>query len=1080
MASTVLSRLSLKTRITIATLLIFLAGMWSLSLYASRMLQQDMERLLGEQQFTTVTYVAATLNVDIDDRIKALEQIARAIDAALIDNPIALQRFLDQRFVLHTRFNAGVLAYGPDGTAIAESPLSTERIGRNFMDRDYIVGAIKEGRSTISRPLVGRTAGAPVLVMAAPIRDAEGKIIGALSGVTNLSRPSFLDRISENRYGKTGGYLVIDRTSRLIIAATDKSRLMDPMPPPGMVPAIDRFQQGFEGPLVYTNSHGTEILGAAKGVPLANWRVVSNLPTEEAFSPIRDMRQRMLIATLLLTVLAGTLTWWALRRQLAPIIDTAKTLASMSDTNQPLQALPVARYDEIGQMVTGFNRLLKALSSREKSLQASESRFRNFFEQNTSVMLLTEPVSGEIIDANLAAIDYYGYTKAQLMQMNISSINTMPAELIAEKRQSAMRGERRAFSFTHRLASGELRDVEAHLSPIESEGRPLIFSIMHDITERKKTNEALKESEEHYRAIYEASQDFISINRLSDWVFLDINQPFLDVMGYARDELIGHTSKELKFWAHPQDQQQFKETLQRDGKCHNFETPYRTKSGQLIWVLASSSIVQLGGIACVYSVTRDITERKLAEEKINELAFFDQLTNLPNRRLLLDRLRQSMNASMRSGQYGALLLIDLDNFKTLNDTLGHDTGDRLLKQVAQRLVTCVRSEDTVARLGGDEFVVILSNLSLAEDTAASQTEIVGDKIITALNQVYELGDVVHHSTPSIGANLFLGQRTELDTLLKQADIAMYRSKKEGGNTLRFFDSDMETVVMKRAALENDLRTAIDERQFVLHYQAQVSGSRLLGAEALVRWQQPARGLVSPAEFIPLAEDTGLIIPLGQWVLEAACNQITAWAERPEFAHLTISVNVSAHQFRQDNFVENVLMVLRNTHANPQRLKIELTESSLLNNVDSVIEKMYALKAKGVGFSLDDFGTGYSSLSYLKQLPLDQLKIDQSFVRDILVDANDAAIAKTIIVLAQSFGLNVIAEGVETEEQRDYLSIVGCHSCQGYFFSRPLPIDDFERYAQSVERDHQRKLDNGPSSDPRPESRGDVSVSVFKD
>ena len=1069
MVSTVLSTSSLKTRITFATLLIFLAGMWTLSLYASRMLQQDVERLLGEQQFTTVTYVAAEINAQIDDRIKALEQVAGTIDAALMDHPPALRHFLDQRFVLHTRFNAGILAYEPEGTVIAESPLPTDRVGVNYIDRDYIVGAINEGKPTIGRPVVDKPLGAAIIIMAVPIRDAEGKTIGALSGVTNLSLNNFLDRLSENRYGQTGGYLLIDQTSRLIIAATDKSRLMDAMPPPGMVPAIDRFQQGYEGPLVYTNSHGIEIFGTAKRIPLANWRVVSNLPTAEAFSPIREMRHRMLIATLLLTVLAGTLTWWVVRHQLAPIIDTAKSLARMATTNQPLQALPVDRHDEIGQMVAGFNSLLKTLSIREQSLQTSESSFRNFFEKNTSVMLLTEPISGDIIDANLAAIDYYGYTKAQLVKMNISDINMMPADLIAEKRQRAMRGERKTFMFTHRLASGELRDVEAHLSPIESEDRSLIFSIMHDITERKNANEALRESEEHFRVIYQASQDFISIVRLSDGVFLDINQPYLDALGYERDEIIGHTSQELETWTDPLDRHRFYEILERDSKCQNFESSFKTKSGQQIWVLASSSVVKLGGVACVYSVTRDITDRKLADEKINELAFFDPLTSLPNRRLLLDRLRQSMNASVRSSQYGALLLIDLDNFKTLNDTLGHDTGDQLLKQVAQRLVACVRTEDTVARVGGDEFIVVLSNLSLTEDSAASQTEIVGDKIITALNQLYPLKKVTYHNTPSIGANLFLGQRTELDTLLKQADIAMYRSKKEGGNTLRFFDPDMETVVIKRATLENDLRIAIDEKQFVLHYQAQVSGNRLLGAEALVRWQQPARGLIPPAEFIPLAEDTGLILPLGQWVLEAACHQLTAWADCPEMAHLTISVNVSARQFRQDNFVENVLMVLRNTRANPQRLKIELTESSLLDNVESVIEKMYALKAKGVGFSLDDFGTGYSSLSYLKRLPLDQLKIDQSFVRDILVDANDAAIAKTIIVLAQSFGLNVIAEGVETEAQRDYLSIVGCYSCQGYLFSRPLPINDFEHYAQRVERGHPPWVDNKASNDASHES-----------
>ena len=521
----------------------------------------------------------------------------------------------------------------------------------------------------------------------------------------------------------------------------------------------------------------------------------------------------------------------------------------------------------------------------------------------------------------------------------------------------------------------------------------------------------------------------------------------LKALGYARDEMIGHTPTELGIWFNPLDRQRFVEILQHDSRCLNFEAPFRTKSGNRIWVSASASIVQLAGVACIYAVTRDITQRKQDDERINELAFFDQLTGLPNRTLLFDRLRQSMVAGSRNGQHGALLLIDLDNFKTLNDSLGHDMGDLLLKQVAQRLVACVRSEDTVARLGGDEFVVVLSNLSSIENEAATQTEGIGEKIVSALNQVYLLNEHTYYCSPSMGVNLFMGQQTDGDTLLKQTDIAMYRAKKEGGNALRFFDSAMETVVVERAILEKGLREAIKQQQFTLYYQAQISGAQLVGAEVLIRWQHPARGLVSPNEFIPLAEESGLILPLGRWVLETACQQLAEWGERAEMAHLTVSVNVSANQFRQKDFVEQVLSILDQTGANPFRLKLEVTESMLLSNVDDVIDKMVSLKAKGVGFSLDDFGTGYSSLSYLKRLPLDQLKIAQPFVRDVLSDENDAAIATTIIALAQSFQLDVIAEGVETEAQRDYLSSVGCHAYQGYFFSRPLPLEDFERFAR---------------------------------
>jgi len=405
-----------------------------------------------------------------------------------------------------------------------------------------------------------------------------------------------------------------------------------------------------------------------------------------------------------------------------------------------------------------------------------------------------------------------------------------------------------------------------------------------------------------------------------------------------------------------------------------------------------------------------------------------------------------MRTASRNTVFGALLFIDLDNFKTLNDTLGHDIGDHLLKQVAIRLKVCVRDGDTVARLGGDEFVVVLAGLGSEEVDAATNTEAVAAKILSTLNQPYQLGHNVHRSTASIGVALFSGQAASIDDLMKQADLAMYRSKEAGRNVLRFFDPTMETAVLKRAEMEKDLRGALTNRNFVLHYQAQIEGvDRIIGAEVLVRWLHPIRGVVSPADFIPLAEETGLIVPIGQWVLETACTQLAEWNSAPGLAHLSLSVNVSARQFLQIDFVETVREILVRTGADPHRLKMELTESMLVSDVEDIIVKMTAIKTLGVGFSLDDFGTGYSSLSYLKRLPLDQLKIDQSFIRDILVDPNDATIAKMVVALSVSLGLAVIAEGVETEEQRQFVSALGCSSYQGYLFSRPLPLDQFESF-----------------------------------
>ena len=454
-----------------------------------------------------------------------------------------------------------------------------------------------------------------------------------------------------------------------------------------------------------------------------------------------------------------------------------------------------------------------------------------------------------------------------------------------------------------------------------------------------------------------------------------------------------------------------------------------------------------GGLVISY---HDVTALRKASTEIESLAFYDPLTNLPNRRLLMDRMQQAIAASVRSGQYGALLFLDLDHFKTLNDTRGHEVGDMLLRQVAQRLKTCVRREDTVARLGGDEFVVMLSDLSVHRDEAAAQARRVGEKILRKLNVHYTLGGNAHHSTPSIGATLMGGSLQSSVDLLKEADIAMYQVKSQGRNALCFFDPQMQIVISMRAQLETDLQMALTARQFVLHYQPQFHlDGRMVGAEALIRWQHPERGLVAPGEFIGVAEESELIVPMGHWVLRTACEQLAAWQGDERYRHLQVSVNVSARQFRQRDFVARVVEVLRETGAKPHLLKLELTESLVLDNVDDTIAKIGMLKTKGVRFSVDDFGTGYSSLAYLTRLPLDQLKIDQSFVRNLGVRHTDDVIVQTILGMALNLELDVIAEGVETEAQKDFLARHGCVYFQGYLLGRPTPVMDLEALMESA-------------------------------
>ncbi len=566
--------------------------------------------------------------------------------------------------------------------------------------------------------------------------------------------------------------------------------------------------------------------------------------------------------------------------------------------------------------------------------------------------------------------------------------------------------------------------------------------ITRDITGRKQAEAELRIA----ATAFESQQGMFVAN--IDWVILRVNQAFTDMTGYAFNEAVGQTPSLIRSGNH--DAFFYSEISAQIRECGMWQGEVwdKRKNGEIfpIWLILTAVKASDGTVTHYVATLADITARKNAEEQIQNLAFYDSLTGLPNRRLLVDRLKQAMASSSRHRRNGALLFIDLDNFKTLNDTLGHDKGDLLLVQAARRLTICVREGDTVARQGGDEFVIMLEDLSENAIEAATQSEIVAEKILLTLDEVYQLNGYEHHSTASIGITLFCNEDEGIDEPLKRADLAMYQAKAAGRNTLRFFDPQMQAAVTDRATLEAGLREALLSHQFVLHYQAQVKGKgQLTGAEVLVRWIHPERGMVSPVEFIPLAEESGLILSIGQWVLSSACNQLAIWASQPAMAHLTIAVNVSPRQFHKDDFVDQVVAILDATGARPHLLKLELTEGLLVSNVEDVIAKMRVLKQRGVGFSMDDFGTGYSSLSYLKRLPLDQLKIDQSFVRDILVDPNDAAIAKMVVVLAESLGLTVIAEGVETEAQRDLLASQGCHAYQGYLYSKPLPLNEFEAF-----------------------------------
>ncbi|MDB5744105.1 MAG: hypothetical protein JWR68_2420 [Polaromonas sp.] len=596
-----------------------------------------------------------------------------------------------------------------------------------------------------------------------------------------------------------------------------------------------------------------------------------------------------------------------------------------------------------------------------------------------------------------------------------------------------------------------LRDkwLELRAYPFE-EGLAVYF---RDVTDRRRSQEQLLLLQ-------------TSISRLNDIVLITeagsldapgprivfVNDAFERHTGYRREEVLGQTPRLLQG---PMTQ---RSELDRIRAALEASQPVRVelinyrKTGEQFWI--EMEIVPVDyfsrGQAHWVSVARDITERKAAEDEIEHLAFYDTLTQLPNRQLLMDRLQSALSQCANHTKIGALMFIDLDNFKVLNDTLGHAKGDVLLQQVAVRLTSCVRKTDTVARLGGDEFVVMLEDLGEDPEVADDKSRAVGQKILAVLSEPYDLSGYQHYGTCSIGVTTFSQHQQSIGDVLKQADLAMYQAKAAGRNSVCWFDPEMQSAATASAILNTELRQSLRDQDFILHYQPQVGREgRMIGVEALIRWQHPERGMVFPDGFIAQAEESGLILPLGKWVLETACAQLDLWARRPETEMLSIAVNVSVRQFRHPEFVELVMSIIQQFGICAHRLKLELTESLLATDIDVTIAKMGMLKNAGVTLSIDDFGMGYSALSYLKHMPLDQLKIDRSFVKDVLTDPNDAAIARTIVGLAQSLGLAVMAEGVETEAQREFLARHGCENYQGYLFCKALPIDSLEAFMQGL-------------------------------
>jgi diguanylate cyclase (GGDEF)-like protein/PAS domain S-box-containing protein len=805
--------------------------------------------------------------------------------------------------------------------------------------------------------------------------------------------------------------------------------------------AVGIVHTAFDGRYLRSNKRFAEILGYA----------LDEIPglSIEQVTPEEDRAQSLDILKRMASGQSDTIHWEKRYRRKDGSPIWARLATSIQRDGDGNAIYQISFVEDIHEQKAAQERLAAATAA----MLASEARYRTAFQTSLDGIAITRLADGGYIDANPTYLRIYGYEREEVLGHTTLELNhwvdTEDRRKVVETllRDKVSRNVEARF----RKKNGEIFWGLASASYIECDGVPCLLSVLRDVTEAKAVEaraaaaaEALRLSEERYRTAFHTSLDCIAISTLKEGRYVDVNPAFLSTFGFEREEVIGHTAEEIEAWVDLTDRQNLVEVLRKDSVCRNIEVRYRRKSGQTFWGMLSAALIEVDGVPCHLGVIRDISEAKAAQEEIRNLAFYDPLTHLPNRRLLLDRLSHALSAAGRTNHLGALLFVDLDDFKTINDTLGHRVGDLMLEEVAHRMILCVRKSDTVARLGGDEFVVLLEELSKNPEEAAAQARIVAEKIVFAVEQPFLLDGRECRSAACIGITLFGNDSESTDAVLQQADIAMYQAKTAGRSSLRFFAPALQLAVNARASLEEELLEGIRLRQFDLYFQPQIGGGVLIGAEALIRWRHPRRGVLGPGEFISLAEESGLILPLGNWVLETACEQLAAWALDKATERLTLAVNISARQFRQPDFVDRVLKALLHTKIDPRRLKLELTESMLVENVEEVAARMAHLKAHGVDFALDDFGTGYSSLSYLKRLPLHQLKIDRSFIRDILTDASSGAIAQTVISLGRAMGLSVLAEGVETEEQRAFLARLGCHIFQGFLVSRPLPLEEFQR------------------------------------
>ncbi|OIQ98960.1 cyclic di-GMP phosphodiesterase Gmr [mine drainage metagenome] len=1156
-----LQNLSLKAKVTVFTLGLFLLSIAVITYQFSANLEREMEVSLSSQQFSEVSFVAESIDNAIRLRIDSLALVASSITPAMMADRNRISSFLEARKTINTLCTLGVIVISRNGNGVADFPQVEGRGNADFSQTDFYRQVMTTGKASFSKPSLGRFVKDPRLVIAVPVFDNKHHIIGIFAGVTSLSNNSLLSNFDAKSHPNSSAYLVISPRDNLFVSDTDNLRTLQPLPAPGINVMHDRYMSGYEGSGVTVNSNGVEELTSSRHIPSTGWFVVARLPTSTAFEHISHIRNEAIATAGIVSLLTIALLWLFLRHELSPLSRSAALVEQLANGFiSPLRHIPLEGSPEIRKMQTSFNRLQERLLNDEVDLLADKALYRSMFTNNSAVKLLIDPGDGTIVDANPASAAYYGWPVKELRKMRITDLNIMEPELLKQEMDLALREQRQFFRFRHRLASGEVRDVEVHSGHVEYRGRDLLYSVINDVTDREQAlqrerirgevlemlargrelsdilnaivhqveseqpqllcsillldkddrhlhigaapsfpdffNKAVQGFEtgigrgscghaaatgerivvsdiqnhlywvpykelaaranlsscwsepvfssrgkilgtlalyQHQTAspdaaqillieemakivgiaverkldeenlqlastVFQASSEAIVITDANNRI-IAVNPAFTRITQYDAAEAVGQDPKLLN--SGKQGKEFYRamwSTIETFGSWQG-EIVNRRKNGDIYseWLTINTVRDANGAVRQRIAIFSDITDKKRSEEIIWRQANFDVLTGLPNRRLFHDRLMQELKRDEREQHSMALMFIDLDHFKEVNDTLGHEAGDNLLVQASKRIAGCIRESDTLARLGGDEFTIILPGLA-----DPKRLGILADTIIHIIARPFMIGESTAYVSASIGITLYPQDADNLTSLLKNADQAMYVAKGKGRNQYSYFTSSMQDAAQTRLQLSNDLRKALEGGQFEIYYQPiiDLATGQAAKAEALLRWHHPRLGFVSPAVFIPLAEEIGLINSIGDWVFRQSALKAKQWCNDSNSRRLSamqISVNKSPRQFITGESNLGLLDWLRALDIPPSCIVVEITEGLLMDDRAEVQEKLLAFRDAGIQVSLDDFGTGYSAMSYLQRFDIDYLKIDQSFVRNMVQNPGDHAIAEAIIV-----------------------------------------------------------------------------------